>query len=166
MGIYLGRLCPHPRPRGPGGQHGAHFAHQLVPQQHPVVPAPPCCPNYLRICWSWPVVAFVRLCMRIPLALCLFLGVLTSFCRRCHQRTCGQRRVMPQQGEQPQIPREGGPSGKGPTRQMPPATPGLCEELLLPKERNHQFLQLHSRLPASGEKEAACHFPRQAVPEG
>ena len=69
-------------------------------------------------------------------------------------------------GGAPQSAREGGPSGKGPTRQMPPATPGLCEELLLPKERNHQFLQLHSRLPASGEEEAACHLPGQAVPEG
>ncbi|XP_071077699.1 putative nuclear envelope pore membrane protein POM 121B [Desmodus rotundus] len=49
---------------------------------------------------------------------------------------------------------------------MPPATPGLCKELRLPKERNHQFLQLHSRLPASGEEETARHLPHQAVPEG
>ena len=69
-------------------------------------------------------------------------------------------------GRAPQSAREGGPSGKGPTRQMPPATLSLCEELLLPKERNHQFLQLHSRLPASGEEEAARHLPGQAVPEG
>ena len=103
MGTYLGRLCPHPRPRVPGGQHGAHFARQLVPQMHPFVPAPPGCPNYLRIWWAWPVVAFLRLCMRIPRALCLFLGVLTSFCRRCHQRACGQRTVMPQQDEHPRV---------------------------------------------------------------
>ena len=103
MGTYLGRLCPHPGPGYRGGQHGAHFAHQLVPQRHPVVPAPPRCPNYLRIWQSWPVVAFLRLCVRIPWALCLFLGVLTSFCRRCHQRACGQRRVMPEQNEHPRV---------------------------------------------------------------
>ena len=114
MGIYLGRLCPLPRPRVRGGHHGAHFAHQLVPQQHLVVPTPPGCPNYLRIWRAWPVVAFLRLCVRIPRALCLFLGVLTSFCRRCHQRACGQRTVMPQQDEHPRVLEKAAHQERGP----------------------------------------------------
>ena len=33
--------------------------------------------------------------------------------------------------------------------------PQASEELLLPKKHHHQLLQLHLRLPASGEEEAA-----------
>ena len=103
MAAYLGRLWPHPQPRVPGGQLGAHLAHQLVRQRHRLVRAPPYCPKYLRFWRSWPVVAFLRLCVRIPRALRLFLGVLRSFCRRCHQRACAQGRVMTEQEEHPRV---------------------------------------------------------------
>ena len=36
---------------------------------------------------------------------------------------------------------------------------------LLPKERYHQLLQLHSRFPDSGQEEAVSHLPHQAAPQ-
>ncbi|CAM9235610.1 unnamed protein product, partial [Rangifer tarandus platyrhynchus] len=101
MGTYLGRPCPSPPPRALGGQHlpGRLGCPQPDPRPrrfsvagpgHPAVRAPL---STRRPAHKYPVtlhLRFVRASLRwwcmIPQALRSFLGVLTSLCRRHHQR--------------------------------------------------------------------------------
>ncbi|CAM9174123.1 unnamed protein product, partial [Rangifer tarandus platyrhynchus] len=101
MGTYLGRPCPSPPPRALGGQHlpGRLGCPQPDPRPrrfsvagpgHPAVRAPL---STRRPAHKYPVTlhlrfvrASLRWCCMIPQALRSFLGVLTSLCRRHHQR--------------------------------------------------------------------------------
>ena len=123
-----------------------------------------------------PVVAFLRLCVRIPRALRLFLGVLRSFCRRCHQRACAQGRVMTEQEEHPRVLERVAHQERGPEdrcHQKPQASvrSSCCwrnsitssyssTRGFLPVERRRQPANCHARLSQRAPKTVSQQDPQ------